>query len=318
MKKNNNFIKKILAIFFSILLSICSLEIITRLIIDNGMNYEIEMMKYANQLKITSKYKEIGIEHKKNVSSKLMGVKINLNSEGFRNNYNIDINKKKILMLGDSMTFGWGANITFSELIEKELKDYQVINAGIGNTNTIMQINNFFINFKNKYNYDLIVLNFFINDFENILIKKPNFLEKHSFFYTFFLSSLNKILTKFNIDNNWLAFYKKTFSNKKIKEESFKQILKLKKFCDQNDIKFMIHNIPELRNLKNYQFINETNLIKNFATDNNIIFFDSLNSLNKTNEEELWVTKEDPHANYKAHIIISKGLLPVIKKILNN
>ena len=43
-----------------------SFEIFTRLFIDDGMNYEIEMMKYANRLKIISNDKDIGIEHTKN------------------------------------------------------------------------------------------------------------------------------------------------------------------------------------------------------------------------------------------------------------
>ena len=60
-----------------------------------------------------------------------------------------------------------GANETFSDLLNEKLRNYEILNAGIGNTNTIMQISNFFENFSNKYNYDMIVLNFFINDFES-------------------------------------------------------------------------------------------------------------------------------------------------------
>ena len=46
-------------------------------------------------------------------------------------------------MLGDSMTFGWGANETFSDLLNEKLRNHEILNAGIGNTNTIMQISNF-------------------------------------------------------------------------------------------------------------------------------------------------------------------------------
>lgn len=309
---------KILTVIFSLLISFLFLEIITRFFIDDGLNYEIEMMKYANTLKTISKNKKIGIEHKKNISSKLMGAEIFLNSNGFRNNYEIENDKKKILMLGDFMTFGWGAKKTFSELLENKIDNYQVLNAAIGNTNTIMQINNFFANFKDKYNYDLIVLNFFINDFEDVKIKKPNFIQKYSIFYTYFSSSLNIILTKYNLKNNWRTFYKKSFLNKKIEEETFFEILKLKEFCDKNNVKFLIHNIPELRNLKNYQFEKETNILKNFAKQNKIEVYDFIDILKKFNEGELWVTKKDPHLNDKAHSIIAEGLFPIIKQILNN
>ena len=48
------------------------------------------------------------------------------------------------MMLGDSMTFGWGAQRTFSDVLFEKTSNYNVINAGIGNTNTRMQVENFF------------------------------------------------------------------------------------------------------------------------------------------------------------------------------
>ena len=64
---------KILTTTIAIILSIIMMEVLTRVIIDDGLNYEIEMLKYANQLKKISNNLEIGIEHKKNISTNLMG-----------------------------------------------------------------------------------------------------------------------------------------------------------------------------------------------------------------------------------------------------
>ena len=44
---------------------------------------------------------------------------------------------------------------------------------------------------------------------------------------------------------------------------------------------------------------------------------DSHDALKMYNEESLWVTRLDPHANDKAHEIISNYLYKNIKKILN-
>ena len=82
------------------------------------MNYEIEMMKYANRLKVISNNKDIGIEHKKNKKTFLMGAEVTLNSKGFRGN-ELKNETKKILMLGDSMTFGWGAKNPFPNILDK-------------------------------------------------------------------------------------------------------------------------------------------------------------------------------------------------------
>ena len=281
------------------------------------MNYEIEMMKYANDFKKISFDEKIGIEHKKNVSGKLMGASISLDGNGFRNYKKIIKNNKKIIMLGDSMTFGWGAKIPFSEQLDKKISSHDVLNAGIGNTNTIMQINNFFKNFKDLHDYDLIILNFFINDFENITIRKPNFFQKYSMLYTFLNNKISTVLIKFNLKKNWEDFYLDNYLDNEIKDETLKIINQLNEYCLENNIKLIIHNIPELRDLKNYKFNKETQIIKNFAQQRKIKFLNSYDVLKKYEEKSLWVTIFDPHANDKAHKIIADFLYLNLKKYLN-
>ena len=315
MQKNNKtLIFKILSSSLSIISVFLLLEIYVRIIIDDGLNLNIEMLKYANSLKIVSENKSIGLEHKKNVKKKLMNVDLQLNSQGFRNNVDIDNKKRKILMLGDSMTLGWGANQTFSSILEKNINNnIQVLNAGIGNTNTYMQINNFFTNFV-KYDFDIIVLNFFINDFENVKIKKVNFFKKHFYTFTYLKSKLYGILIALSLVDNWESFYKKTFENEHFLKKSLKEITKLKDYCKKNNILFVINNIPELRNLKEYKFKPETKIIENFSEVNGIKFIDSFEILKNHQEETLWVTKYDSHANDKAHLLIAEFLE---KKLFN-
>ena len=306
LTKIKNISSNIILLFFSIFIVLLAIETYVRLVADDGLNLDLEMLKYANSMKVISNNKSIGIEHKKNIKKKLMGVDINLNSQGFRNNENISDSKKKILMLGDSMTFGWGANETFSFGLEKELKEnYQVLNAGIGNTNTYMQINNFFNNFV-QYDFDIIILNFFVNDFEKVKIKEANYIEKNFYSYTFIKSKVYKIMIHLSLINNWESFYKDTFKNEDLIKKSLDQISKLSNYCNDNNILFIINNIPELRDLKNYKFINETKIIKKYAKANNIKYINSFDILKEHDESTLWVTKEDSHANNKAHLLISR------------
>jgi len=307
-KKNKTFIFKISSFFFSTFLVFFSIEIYVREIVDDGLNLDIEMLKYANSLKIISKNKAVGLEHKKNIEKKLMNVNIKLNSQGFRNNMDIDIEKKKILMLGDSMTLGWGSIETFSTHLEKNInQDIQVLNAGIGNTNTYMQINNFFTNFV-KYDFDVIILNFFINDFEDVKIKNVNFIKKNFYSYTYIENMMYKILIKLSLIDNWENFYKKTFADEKFVKKSLNEIIKLNNYCNKNNILLIINNIPELRNLVNYKFSSETQIIKNFSKENDIMFIDSYDILKNHAEETLWVSNEDTHANDKAQLLIFKFL----------
>lgn len=283
------------------------------------MNYEIEMMKYAKNFKKISANSKIGIEHKSNTSGELMGSSVYLDYNGFRvdKNSKFKSKNKNIIMLGDSMTFGWGANNSFSSLLDKKIENFNVFNAGIGNTNTIMQINNFFENFSDKFKYDIIVLNFFINDLENVIIKSPNLFQKYSYLYTFLNNRINTILIKFKIKKNWRNYYSDNYLNEEIKKETLLLIDKLNRYCLKNDIKFVIHNIPELRDLNNYKFYKETQIIKDFASLKDILYLDSLSELKKHDSKSLWVTVLDPHANDKAHSIIAKYLFENLENFLN-
>ena len=180
-----------------------------------------------------------------------------------------------------------------------------------------MQIENFFINFKNEYDYKIIILNFFINDFEDIKINTPKIFQKYSFLYTYVLNNLNTILIKFKINKKWDKFYSDSYKNEKIKEKVFKKILKLKNYFDQNNIRLIIHNIPELRDLKNYKFENETRIIKEFSNNNDIKFINSHEALINYNESDLWVTKADSHANDKAHKIIAEFVNSKVEEYLD-
>ena len=215
------------------------------------------------------------------------------------------------------MTFGWGAQFTFTDFLNKNLSNHYAVNAGIGNTNTIMQIENFFQNFKNLYEYDVIVLNFFINDLEQVKIQKPRFYQKYSYFFTFFSNTVNKFMIKLKVKEDWDSFYSKSFNDDKFIQLTLDRIGELNAYCKKNKIKFIIHNIPELRDLDNYKFIKETQIIENFAKINNIKFLNSHKELRNFNEEELWVTVKDPHANDLAHKIIGNFLKKELKSILN-
>ena len=266
------------------------------------------MLKYAKSHKIISANKNIGLEHRSNVKKKLMNVEIKLNSQGFRNNIDIDHSKKKILMLGDSITLGWGAQNTFSYNLEKFLNsDIQVINAGIGNTNTYMQIYNFFENYS-KYNFDMIVLNFFVNDFERIIIKKSNLFVKNLYFISYFKAKILKILIENSLIDNYENFYLKTIEDKEFVEVSLNLIEKLNEYCKKEKIIFVINYIPELRGMKNYKYNKQIKILENFSKQNKIKFINSLDVLQNYEDGTLWVTKEDSHYNDKAHLLVSKFL----------
>jgi len=85
------------------------LELYVRLVADDGMQFDLEMWKYATLMKTTAETRRVGHRHIPNTTAHLMGVDVSVNSKGLRDfEYGDDKPKNvtRILMLGDSVTFG--------------------------------------------------------------------------------------------------------------------------------------------------------------------------------------------------------------------
>lgn len=125
-------------------------------------------------LKQGAKDRHIGVYGDFNVS-------IKINSDGLRD-YERPVSKnlKRILVLGDSMTFGFGVemNETYPKYLESMLNKgtpkYQVFNAGYADS---YSIDSYYVYLKNegikKFNPDIIVLGFFVyNDITDIALNE--------------------------------------------------------------------------------------------------------------------------------------------------
>ena len=285
------------------------------------MIYEIEMSKYAQKLKIIDEFDgEKFLTHrpeKKNVT--IMGVTINTDEKGFRKNrINVNDNLPKIILLGDSMTFGFGSKITFSDHIQEEFyKDFKVNNTGVGNTNTIMQINQFYSKYENlttieeKNSIKYVILNFYINDLEKIELKYFKLL-KYSYILNLIDYKIRLLLN--NKDGDYVNYYKNTFLNKTFKTFTLEKIALLNTYCKNKNIDFIVNFIPDLRNPQNYQFYQEEDEIKLFLNKKNISYVQNLERFLDRNPSDYWVSAKDPHPNELGHLLLSFNLISYIKK----
>src|SRR5262249_17933884 len=171
----------LLALLVSLVIAAVGLELLTRLVADDGMQFDLEMWKYARDVKQVAVDPLIGHEHAPNRQSHLMGVDFRTNSKGLRDrefSYERKPGNLRILMLGDSLTVGWGVPVedTFSKRIERLYAaagiDSEVINTGVGNYNTVQEVQSFLAAGQN-YRPDVVVLNFFVNDAEPVAPTVP-------------------------------------------------------------------------------------------------------------------------------------------------
>ena len=162
-----NFIRNL--ILFCIVCILCFFigEITLRLIkSDNSYNKMQE-----GYFKVIQKDEILHHSLKPNISSRFISKEFNteikINSLGLRDNEISIKNRTRILMLGDSFTFGYGVemNETFSELIEQN-SGYEVINAGVMSYSPILEYR-----YLKKKGYllkpDIVIQNIDISDFSD-------------------------------------------------------------------------------------------------------------------------------------------------------
>ena len=312
-------------LFVSLVASFLLFEIITRHILDDGMHFDLEMWKYAKDLKRVSEVKGVGHEHWPNRSGTYMGVPVAINSIGLRDGeYPLEkpSNAVRIIMLGDSLTFGWGVRIedTPAKKLERNLnanptgRAYEVINAGIGNSNTAMQVA-YFLAKGAKLKPDIVVLNYFINDAEETPRRKTGYLSEYSYAAVFIAGQIDKLLRLYFSKSNWQEYYTNLYLDTApgwiIAQSAMKRLIA---YCKQHDIKLLIAHYPELHHLKPYPFAKVTAAVSALTASNDVPFVDLLPQVADFEPQSLWVSETDAHSNAKANRAFAKTLQVNLRK----
>lgn len=298
----------------------CFFEILLRLFYPLYANYNTETWQYCRKLKQINENSIDFHEHIPNQKCKLYGVEIQTNSRGHRANKEFIIpkpdNVKRILVLGDSITLGWGVPFEncYPRLLELKLMkifscSFEVINTGVGNYNAKNELMALINNANLKP--DLIVLGFYINDIERLQYPKPCVfsIQKNLFLYGFFMNRWLNI--KFQGKRNYVNYYNNLYEQQDLKNDLKKNIRSMINFSEDHSIPFIFLNIPEFHNFIPYPFkeINEY-LEKEILQDSTVFYInllpDFINS--RIMAKNLWVSYEDTHPNQKAHEIIAERL----------
>lgn len=164
-----SFLNKFLLLIFSLVLALLLAEGVARLLSNEIKLYQADPLL---------DYVFIPNTLIKGEQNKLFpGVEIKINSQGIREDYEIqqkEENEYRILVAGDSMTFGYGINLrdTYSKQLEKFLNQqnsdslrYYVINTGVPGRN-IEELKKFVLSRVLNFDPDLFILRLDINDIE--------------------------------------------------------------------------------------------------------------------------------------------------------
>src|SRR5262249_22559845 len=150
-------------------------------------NYDIEMWRYARELKAPSPEPELGHDHIPNASSLLQSVTIRTNKWKLRGGAvaSRDQVDRRILFLGGSITLGWGVpeDETVTARIQSAMREkgehVDVLNGGVGNYNAQRYVQRFFSELEGLQPSDIVV-QYFLRDAEVLDPSGGNWLLRHS------------------------------------------------------------------------------------------------------------------------------------------
>jgi hypothetical protein len=301
-------------------------ELFVRLVIDDGMQFDLEMWKYARDIKMISPDPLIGHQHGPNRKAHLMGVDLATNSHGLRDyeyRYERTPDTLRIVMLGDSFTEGWGvasadtSSKRLERLFAQDGTKAEVINAGFGNWNTIQEVE-YFLTEGFKYRPDVVVLNFTFNDAEPVPSDKPpGFLMRHCYSCVFVIGRVDALMRQLAYRQDWADYYLGLFGHGKARGwlDAKMYLRKLADYCNSNGIKLLVANFPELHDVQHYRLQEITDLMKQAADEDGVAFIDLRDSVKNQDSSKLWVTRPDPHPNSLANKFYADALYQKLRTL---
>jgi hypothetical protein len=323
----NSLLKKTVLALFALLMVALLLELALRVVYHRSLDFSMEMWKYAVQLKREVPNPNLRFTHQPNGHAFLMGQDVSINSQGLRD-YEYPLQKPpgvyRILMLGDSTTFGWGVSLndTTAKILERELNSqnipgysrFEVLNSGVGNYDTVQEVT-YYKTRGRDFHPDLVVLGYFINDPEPVPSQKNIPLIDRSYLVAYVTNRFDGVLRRLGTRPDWKAYYAGLYQENLPGFQACRAaLLDLAESTRQDNTKLVVALIPELHQINNnYPFTSAHQKIKNILAPEQVPVIDLIDGLrNHGPEETLWVTSLDDHPNGKANTLIAAQLRDTI------
>jgi lysophospholipase L1-like esterase len=309
------------------------LEVFCRTVIDDGGRFEFEMWRYAKELKVAGPDPELPFVHRPHGRAHIMGADVAINGAGLRDDRELaprEPSTTRIMMLGDSVTFGFGVaqHETTAAQLEARLnadpngRRFEVLNAGVGNYNTAMEVAAYLTHGR-ALEPDIVLLNFFVNDAEPTPVPRGNFLTRRSLAAVYFNNRVDSVARWSNGAPGWQDYYAGLFAETQPGwQKARAAIAALQQACDRDRRALAIINYPDLHQTKPYPLGAITESVRRVAERHALPFLDLTPDVIEQEEASLlWVNGGDPHPNgatnarYARRIAewLTRVMLPVSK-----
>jgi lysophospholipase L1-like esterase len=299
-------------------LALGAAEIVLRLKNSSMTNYDIEMWRYAKELKFASPDEVLGHEHVKNDSALLQSVTIRTNEWGLRGGpVRRPEPARRILFLGGSITLGWGVaeDDTVSARVEKALhadgQDVEVLNGGVGNYNAERYVERFLLRLTELKPTDIVV-QYFLRDAEKLDPGGGNFLLRNSELAVTMWIAGSRIFGKLG-EQSLIDHYTSVYRESEPGYQSMLASLqKLADYAHQHNIRLFLAMTPDVHNLNPYPFAFIHERMHKIANDLGYTYVDLLPAFGTLSPEQVWAMPGDPHPNALGHELMAKAIIPVL------
>lgn len=313
-------LRTLLAILLSLVIFVVVAETTLRLYLASHTFYDVEMSRYAEELKIESPNPAIGHVHRPGAQAHLMDVDVRINSDGLRDvehSHERD-GRRRIAFLGDSLTFGWGVaqDATFAAVLQRDLSKQaptEIINFAAGNYNTSQEVS-LFVDKGLAYHPDEVVVFWFINDAEPTPHKSRWWWLARLRIATFYWSRVKALWARLSPGASFEEYYADLYRDDQPGwAEARRAFLQLAAVCADNGITLKVVLLPELHQLDPYPFAREHGLVADFLRAHGIAVLDLAPRFQgERAPQTLWVARDDAHPNARAHQLIADYSLPFL------
>ena len=312
----------IIMFFMMIFLSLFVIEGLFRLKNLDHKNYIIEMWRYAKLLRIYDGYSVLGHEHVPNQKVILENVEVRFNAQGLRGP-EVDLadhSHKRVLVLGNSNTFGWGVEerqIMTSLLQEELILQAVVINDGVCNYNSVRYVRLFKDRLRGIHP-DIVVVEGNIRDAEELQNKGNNFLVRHSQLMAMTSYALQLLQFRVFKRENLFDHYKNLYvSSSRGFQEMSAALNELDQLSKTDGFKIIYLFIPESRSIDGPSYLTFHEKIRHVVEALGWTYVDATKNLHSITPEDLWVMPFDPHYNARGQKVMADTLLPYLRNALN-
>jgi lysophospholipase L1-like esterase len=284
-------------------------------------DYDIEMWRYANELKQKSDDPALDFDHVRSRSALLQNTEIRVNEWGLRGPPVAPLapNARRILFLGGSITLGWGVaeDQTVEARLQRMLRgrgeQVQVLNGGVGNYNTERYVSRFLKELAGLKPTDIVV-QYFLRDAEALDPGDGSFLLRHSELAVTLWIAYHR-LSDNSGEHVLQDYYRRVYDPHQrgfvVMREKLKE---LAIYAEAHGIRIYLAMTPDVHNLLDYKFDYIHEFMRQIATTDGYTFIDLLPAMRGRPPAELFAMPGDPHPNALGHQLMAEAIFPVIVK----